>query len=592
MKPFGKYRKKIKKSPMNRRMAKSIAKICYTFVVVVFAMQIGKIGFTNSSFSDMEHNEGNTFSAGVWIPVLSLSVSPENPDGNDDFYITKPCVTLKNSLVSDVTIYYEFANDGDPFDGGTIYDGNCVEIDQTTDFSAVAVNNANPSWKSNIVHGYFKLDTTAPFAEITSHDDGDTVSGVAEIRGTVEDLNPHHYWLVVQNSSGKTIAGLGVVNEGQSFTDDFLFDWDTTQIENGTYVIKLEARDAAGNKDPNQAPVPSDPENPTDSVDWVEVLVSNNQDEPDQGSGETPNPGPNEIPDSDPGPDPDPGQGALPNVVLNEILPNPEGSDTGSNSNDELDGEYVELYNNENFPVDLSGWTLFDADDSHELEITEDNTDLESTTIPANGFLTVYRNGDSDFSLNNDGDTVRLFTGYPASVHQLVDSFTYDSEKDEGHSYQRNPDGVGSWIDPVPTPGEKNTTKNSLEDFQEYYGELCFEDDEPVCELSFMEELGILEEEDDEKEPGEQTIEQLETEAKESTENNDAQNDIPENKEEQTESEEKQETTDPEPGKEEEGNSPPEEKAKEDDEEGEDDTKEESKDEEEDKKEESKEEIK
>ncbi len=116
-------------------------------------------------------------------------------------------------------------------------------------------------------------DSIPPFAEVTSHNDGDTVTGVVTVKGTVTDANPHHYWAVVHNSSGHKVAGPGTVNESNEFTDKELFTWNTYNIPAGKYTIKLEARDAADNKKPNQAPVPTDPNDPTDSIDWIEVNV-------------------------------------------------------------------------------------------------------------------------------------------------------------------------------------------------------------------------------------------------------------------------------------------------------------------------------
>ncbi len=104
-------------------------------------------------------------------------------------------------------------------------------------------------------------DSIAPDVEITSPAAG-LVTGIVDIRGSVEDTNPHHYWFVIQNSSGTTIAGPGVVNDTSSFTDELLLSWDVSSLPDGEYTIKLEARDAANNKDGG-------------SVHWVKVLVDN-----------------------------------------------------------------------------------------------------------------------------------------------------------------------------------------------------------------------------------------------------------------------------------------------------------------------------
>ncbi len=67
------------------------------------------------------------------------------------------------------------------------------------------------------------------------------------------------------------------------------------------------------------------------------------------------------------------------------------------------------------------------------------------------------------------------------------------SDTTEGKTYARVPDGTGGWVDPVPTPGGKNTKSNDLDDFQKYYEEFCFDKkDKPTCDKEFMEKMGIL----------------------------------------------------------------------------------------------------
>ena len=106
----------------------------------------------------------------------------------------------------------------------------------------------------------FIVDWTAPDVEINNSAEG-YVSGVVDIRGTVTDLHPHHYWLAIYSGSTQ-IAGPGTVNRTDSFTDESLMMWDTTSLPDGVYTIKLEARDAANNKD-------------SGSVDWHTVTVDN-----------------------------------------------------------------------------------------------------------------------------------------------------------------------------------------------------------------------------------------------------------------------------------------------------------------------------
>ncbi|MCA9325394.1 hypothetical protein KDA23_05020 [Candidatus Saccharibacteria bacterium] len=112
------------------------------------------------------------------------------------------------------------------------------------------------------------VDNTAPDVEITNPADGDTLYGTVDVRGSVTDANPHHYYTVVRDSSNNNVAGPGTVMDTNSFTDQHLFDFDTTAVPDGDYTIRLEARDAAGgtissgNKD-------------SGSVDVINVTVNN-----------------------------------------------------------------------------------------------------------------------------------------------------------------------------------------------------------------------------------------------------------------------------------------------------------------------------
>jgi len=144
--------------------------------------------------------------------------------------------------------------------------------------------------------------------------------------------------------------------------------------------------------------------------------------------------------------------GADTKIVINEFLPNPIGDDNAAMPN----GEWVELYNTSNSDFDVSGWMLYDANDSRELAITNSNTNTGNTIVPSHGWLIVYLNGAYSGWLNNTGgDTVRLYNG-PIATSKLIDSHTYTIDAAENKSFARIPDGTGNWVDPIPTPGGPN----------------------------------------------------------------------------------------------------------------------------------------
>ena len=119
-------------------------------------------------------------------------------------------------------------------------------------------------------------------------------------------------------------------------------------------------------------------------------------------------------------------------IVLNEFLPNPSGDDSAAAPG----GEWVKLYNNSATNIDVAGWELKNAGGGN-LTI--------SGVVPAGGTLTVYRNGDSDFILNDQTETIKLYHGLT-----LVDSYIYNfaTGLSEGKSLRRDLDGTGGWKDP------------------------------------------------------------------------------------------------------------------------------------------------
>lgn len=291
------------KLKMNKAIFRSIAKIGMVLIALILTLSWGRIPATNSFFSDSASINGNTVSTGYWIPVLSMSVNPPDPDGDNGWYVTHPCIILTSSI-SDVTIYYEFSNDGDPLDG-TAYAGGCIYVPggDPTRFQAQAANKANSSWLSNIVSDSLKVDTVCPDVEITEPDDGDEVDGEVEIRGSFSDANPKEYKLKIKDSSGDTVYSSGYISISHSFSDKLLYDWDTESLENGVYRIKLTGKDQAGNK----------------CEDSIKVEVENEVVEPGD-------------------------------VVINELM--------WMGSDGDADDEWIELRNMTGHKIDISNWNI------------------------------------------------------------------------------------------------------------------------------------------------------------------------------------------------------------------------------------------
>ncbi len=160
----------------------ALARMAVLFVVVLFAALRQSTGTTVSFFTDETDISGITFTAGSWLPTLAMSVAPVSPDGKGGSYRTTPCVTLSYAGLSsgNATIYYEFSNDGDPKDGGSVYPGVCVPVPDgnPTFFQAVAVNDENDAWRSAVLSASYMVDTGE------GDDTGPSISGVTALVAT------------------------------------------------------------------------------------------------------------------------------------------------------------------------------------------------------------------------------------------------------------------------------------------------------------------------------------------------------------------------------------------------------------------------
>lgn len=135
----------------------------------------------------------------------------------------------------------------------------------------------------------------------------------------------------------------------------------------------------------------------------------------------------------------------LPNILITELLPNPSGSDDAFFPL----GEWLEFYNNGSASVDLRGFALRDKNGG-KLYLTDTNSYssqekiISGTIIYPNSYLLVYRNGDSDFSLDNEYDDIFLVD----DKQNNLTSISYSNSK-ENLSWQK--DGF-QWVLSTPTP--------------------------------------------------------------------------------------------------------------------------------------------
>ena len=147
-------------------------------------------------------------------------------------------------------------------------------------------------------------------------------------------------------------------------------------------------------------------------------------------------------------------------VIFNEIMYDLPGSDTGR--------EWIEIYNNENESVNLTGWKLYEAGTNHGFTLING-----SSTLNARSFAVIADNSgdfifdnpsfngtlfDSSFSLSNTNETLEIRN----SSLFTVQNFTYLSiwgGAGDNNSIQFN---ETDWCAGIPTPGMQNNCSQIL----------------------------------------------------------------------------------------------------------------------------------
>ncbi|MCH2637796.1 MAG: lamin tail domain-containing protein, partial [Candidatus Thalassarchaeum sp.] len=107
-------------------------------------------------------------------------------------------------------------------------------------------------------------------------------------------------------------------------------------------------------------------------------------------------------------------------ICINELMPNPMGTDTGNYPA----CEWVELYNSGTSDVNLQGWTLVDlANYSHPIDAATwvDFGNLATPfVLPAGDYAIIAENNMGTLKLNNAGETLERRDGSGTTVHTVT----------------------------------------------------------------------------------------------------------------------------------------------------------------------------
>ena len=133
-----------------------------------------------------------------------------------------------------------------------------------------------------------------------------------------------------------------------------------------------------------------------------------------------------------------PSPSSSPTVLINEFLPVPGAPD----------GEWIELVNSTDAPIDLMGWRLDDRDDGGSETYQISTQRLGGSIIPSGGYL-VFTKKETGLILTNTTDHVRLLR----PDQSVADDVPYETPT-KTMSWVRLPVGSGWTI--TPTPGAVN----------------------------------------------------------------------------------------------------------------------------------------
>ncbi|MCB9819278.1 lamin tail domain-containing protein [Candidatus Nomurabacteria bacterium] len=158
------------------------------------------------------------------------------------------------------------------------------------------------------------------------------------------------------------------------------------------------------------------------------------------------------------------------NVVLNEVYAHPNNA-----SSTPYDIEWIELYNGTGSSVDVANWSIGEMTgvntNQHEIVSSCPGSNPSdymeplsgsSTIIPAGGLMVFKFCGNASYlNQGSSGDTVTL---HMSTSSAAIDTYNYTSTQ-LGKSDARIPDG-GTWVDPIPSPGESNMSTITVEDLE------------------------------------------------------------------------------------------------------------------------------
>ncbi len=211
---------------------------------------------------------------------------------------------------------------------------------------------------------------------------------------TIKILNPHESTI-----NAVTYMETAKDNYAWARNRDGNYIWTTTPTMGASNVITMPEQNTSDSTVSHAAPLPTSPVSPQDSNPHTEI----------------------------------PSTSTPPELIINELLPNPAG--------DDVQYEWIEIFNESEDEIAAAGLTLEDAS-GQKYSLADDFIRLATKS-----FILITR-PISSMALNNGGDTIIL-----RFYQTELDRISYGTSK-EGVAFARGGDSF-SWTN-TPTPGKEN----------------------------------------------------------------------------------------------------------------------------------------
>ncbi len=178
--------------------------------------------------------------------------------------------------------YHYVHDDGTVFEWGLntlnaqLADGNSYLMVDGTYYLYAAGKDLAGNW-ARTPEIQVTIDNTAPIVTIESPTDGNIVSGIVDIYGSiVEEYELSHYNIAIYSGDANFMDFSQRLEQkteylSSGFDNEVIYSWDTTAYPDGEYLIRLAARDKAGNRDLSGDPYSGG----DDSQHVIRVFVGN-----------------------------------------------------------------------------------------------------------------------------------------------------------------------------------------------------------------------------------------------------------------------------------------------------------------------------